>query len=311
MTLTSSHAAVPQASPSVAVRVRGPVRRQVVLALARTEAGRMLRSPWLIGSAILTVVLVRAWLAPQEWNGARYGAWFYLPTGLYVATSLIVAGSFHRGRADVGVDAPVGEGLRCAARLLAAMLLVGLTVAFVAGLAVYIWSVDGFDLGYEPGRTLHAYPTLAELAQPVAVAVVAVAAGALAGRRLRHRATAALLLIAGWFPLTFTYWMFQDSSVAAFSILQSQPVYVNVGPPATDPATFPAHWLLEGPGEYQDHWARLVVSEPLAWWHNGWLVGVALLLLAGAVPSRRRLLLVGGAVVAAVSVVGQLAVYPS
>ena len=58
----------------------------------------------------------------------------------------------------------------------------------------------GFDIGDEPGRTLHAQFTLPELLQPVVLALLAVAVGAAAGRRLRRRATATLLLFVGWFP---------------------------------------------------------------------------------------------------------------
>lgn len=289
------------------------VRWRVVTALARGEARRMLRSPWLLGGAILTALLTRQWLGPQEWNGADYGAWFFLPVGLYVAASLIAAGSFHRARRDMAAGAPSGGTERCLGRLLAATSLIGLTTAFVAGLTAYIWLIDGIDLGTEPGRTLHAHPTLAELSQPLALAVFAVAVGAAVGRRLRHRVTATLVLLVGWFPVTMAFWAFQGRVVNAFSILQSQPVYVDVGPPGTSPSTFPGDWLLEPPNEYRDHWARLVVSEPLAWWHSGWLLGLSALLVASALPSGRlrKAVAAAGALVAVVSVAAQLMVYPS
>lgn len=299
--------APPRAVPRAASTPR------VVLALAAVEAPRMVRSPWLLAGALLTALVTYQWLGPQDWNGQQYGQRLILPSGLYVATSLVVAGSFHRERVGLAAGVPTGELERSLGRLLAAGPLVVLTAAFVAGVTVHVRSGGGLDLGSEPGRTLHAFPTLAEEAQAVAVAALAVAVGALAGRRLRHRATAVLVLIVGWFPVTLTYWAFQAPAVAPFSIVQTQPVSVEVGPPTTDPATFPGRWLLEPPGEYQDHWARLVVSEPLAWWHNGWLLGLAALLLAFAVPAgrTRRGLALSGAVVAAVSVAAQLAVHPS
>lgn len=296
-------------APVVAVRTR----RRVVLALAATEAPRMLRSPWLLAALLLTAALTYQWLGPQEWNGRRYGDRFVLPSGLYLAASLVVADSFHRERVPLADHAPMGEMERSTGRMVAAGLLIATIAAFVVGVNAYVWSVDGLDLGTEPGRTLHAYPTLAEEVQPVAVAALAVAVGALAGRRLRHRATAVLALAVGWFPVTMTYWAFQAPAVAPFSIVQSQPVSVDVGPPSTDPTTFPGHWLLEPPGEYQDHWARLVVSEPLAWWHDGWVLGLAALALALALPAGRgRRALAGvGAALAIVSAVAQWQVYPS
>ena len=48
----------------------------------------------------------------------------------------------------------------------------------------------------------------------------------------------------------------------------SSPNYVVAGPASTDPSTFPSDWLLSAPGDYQPHWARLVVSPELAAWHD-------------------------------------------
>lgn len=294
-------------------RPAAPARRLVVGSLARVEALRMLRSPWLLVGGVLTALLARDWSGWQDWSGQRYGSWFLVPAGLYLATSLVVATSFHRERAALAEDAPAGATDRALGRLLASGVLVVLTAAFVAGFAVYLRSIDGLDLGDEPGRTLHALPTLAELSQPVAATVLAVAVGALAGRRLRHLTTAVLLLMIGWLPVTMTYWAFQAPVVAPFSVLQDQPVSVDVGSPATDPLSYPADWLLSAPGEYQDHWARLVVSESLAWWHTGWLLGLAALLLAFALPHgrARRVLTTAGTAVAVVSVVAQFLVYPA
>ncbi|WP_028660181.1 hypothetical protein [Nocardioides insulae] len=288
-------------------------RWRVVVALARTEARRTLRSPWLLAAVVLTAAMVRSWLQPSEWNGDKYGAWFLLPAAGYIAVSLIVAGGFHRQRTDVASGAPVDATDRCLGVALGAWPAVALTLAFTTGLTAYIWWIGGVDLGTEPGRTLHAHPTAAELSQPVAATLLAVAAGAAVGRRVRHRVTAAIVLLVGWLPVTVTAWAFTAPGVAAFSILQTQPVYVEVGPASTDPLTFPSHWLLEPPSEYQDHWARLVVSESLAWWHTGWLLGLSALVFALALPGgrARRLLVLGGTVLAAVSVGAQLLVYPS
>lgn len=294
-----------------APRAATPVRRHVVAALARQELRRTVRSLWLLVGIALTVLVFEDWRGPQQWHGERYGYWFTIPSALLVAISLVVALSFHRERTTVAPAAPVGDADRCLARLLAALPLLLLPLAAVTGVAAYVWSIGGLDLGHEPGRTLHAYPTVGELCQPVAAAILAIAVGAAAGRHLRHRATAMLVLVAGWLPVTFTYWAFGADAVAPFSVLQSQPVSVPVGPRSSDPLSFPAHWLLEPPGQYQEGWTRLVVSEPLAWWHNGWLLGLSLLVLAVAVPrpARRPLALAGG-VLATVCVAAQFWVYP-
>lgn len=286
-----------------------PIR--VVLALAAKESRRMLLSPWLAGGMLLSTAFTYAWLTrPQQWNGDRWGIWLLAPGGLYIATSLVVAWSFHRARAELAVEAPVGQGLRFLARLVASLPVVGLTVALTAGLAAYVWGRGGLDLGYEPGRTLHAHPTFAELCQPVVTALLAVGLGAALGRRLRHRATTALVLLAVWFPSVYVYWAWTGWWVRPFAIVQFQPVGVVLGRDV-DPWAYPSSWLLDAPDEYDDRWARLVTSETLAWWHSGWLLGVALLALGAAAPRRwRRPLLAVGGGLAVVSIVAQFLVNP-
>ena len=145
----------------------------------------------------------------------------------------------------------------------------------------------------------------------MAAGVLAVATGAAAGRRLRHRATAVLTLFIGWYAVTAMYWLYQFPWLAPFAIFQSQPVYVDLGP-HVDPMQLPASWLLSAPGEYQADWERLVVAPSLAWWHDLWLVALAVMVVALAFPSplRRRLALIG-ACTGAVAILAQFLVYPS
>ena len=90
-----------------------------------------------------------------------------------------------------------------------------------------------------------------------------------------------------------------------------QPLSVDIGPPETDPTTFPATWLLTGPGPYQDHWARVVVSPSMALGHDLYLVGLIALALAVAVPGRRRTVLAAvGTVLSLAGVVLQWSVAP-
>ena len=92
---------------------------------------------------------------------------------------------------------PSARASRTAGRLLGALALVGLVVPLLTAVAAGAGCalVGGFDLGDEPGRTLHAQFTWAEVLQPVALALLAVAVGAAAGPPARapgHRDAAAV-----------------------------------------------------------------------------------------------------------------------
>ena len=281
------------ATPDVRAEAR-PSAGRLVLALARPEARRLLRTPLVWVGLALTVFFTWATMqSPDDWSGARYTVAPVL-VGPWLATlSFVVAGSFHRERAGLAADAPVGEVVRSLGRLGGAAVLVLLVaVATVVGGVAARWH-GGFDLGDEPGRTLHAHFTWPELLQPVVLAMLAVAVGAAAGRRFAHRATATLALFIGWFPFVMVSWAFQSRAVTPFSILQIQPVSLRVGPVDADPLSFPSTWLLSAPGEYQDHWARLLVSVPLGVGHNLWLLGLTCLFLAVALPRRLRAMLLG------------------
>jgi hypothetical protein len=291
--------------------VAAPPRSAVVTVLAGRELVRMLRSPWLWIGAALSVVQLWPLVGPQEWHGARYGAWTWTPGGFYLGTSVVLAISFNRERAALAADAPIGELDRCLSKLLAGCGLVLITALFVVGIMGYVWSIGGVDLGDEPGRTLHAYPTLAELVQPLCLAVLAVSVGAAAGRRLRHRVAAVLVLVGGWLQATDFYWLYSGALLNPVSIVQTQPITVDAAPPTADPLRLPSDWLLVSPGEYQPSWGRLVVSEPVVWWHAGWLIGLSLLCVAAAFPAGARLrLATAGGTLALVSAVAQYLVYP-
>ena len=285
---------------------------QVVRAIARPEAVRLLRRPVLwVGVALSSLAAYAMFHSPDDWSGARYMSAPIMLGPLLVAVSMVVAGSFQRERDGLAADAPVDEAARTAGRLLGAVALVGLVAVLAAAGALVARLTGGFDLGDEPGRTLHAHFTLPEILQPVAAAVLAVAVGAAAGRRFRHAATAYLVLFVGWFPFVMVSWAFQARQVTPFSILQIQPVTIPVGPVTADPGSFPAHWLLSAPGEYQDFWGRAFVSAHLAAWHDVWLLGLACLFLALALPTgHRRLVGSLGLVLAFVGVVAQYLVIP-
>lgn len=290
-------------------------QRDVVRALVGTEARRLLRRPMLHVSILLSVLLgaevVRSSSLDGDWNGAEYYAGPVLMFPLLLATALMVAEAFHRERHPVGIEAPTDSSTRAAGILLGALPLVAIVGLLTVGVAGYVAGTGGVDLGDEPGRTLHARFSVGELLQHVALAVLAIASGAAAGRRFASRVTAGLVLFAGWFPPMFVYWMFQLPAIVPFSIVQVQPVNLRVASENTDPLTLPAEWLLSAPGEFQGYWGRLFVSSALAGWHALWLLGLSCLFLALVFTGgwRRRLLTVGS-VLAVVGIAAQYAVLP-
>lgn len=284
--------------------------RATTAALARIEGRRMLRhpAPWL-GLALM------AWWTTtfqnDPWTSARYTGIVASFTPLLIGISLASTSVFARELVPVADEAPAGPAQRSVARLLAGLGPVALTaVVVVVGTAV-LHARGGVDLGDEPGRTLHAHYTFPELLQPVLLACVAVAAGAAAVHVLRRQLAAAIVLVVGWFLVGATYWIFGSGILRWLAPVQPQPLQVRVGPWDADPTTFPSDWLLSAPGEFQDHWARIVVSPAVAAWHDVYLVGLAAVLAGIAVPGRLRpWLLAGGLVLAGLGVGLQQVVAP-
>lgn len=273
--------------------------------LARIEALRMVRhpAPWL-GAALAVLMGWSMW--EESWSGQRYTGLVASLTPLLLGISLASVSAFGRELVPVADAAPLGRSRRSAARLLGGLPLVLLAAVLVTGVATWLRVTGGVPLGEEPGRTVHAHHTFPELLQLVLLAGLAVAAGAAAVHVLRQRLAASIVLSLGWFLVGATYWIFNGPVLRWIAPVQVQPAYVDVGPPETDPTTFPAGWLLVAPGEFQDHWARVVVSPAMALWHDLYLVGLVALAVAVAVPGRaRRPLVIGGAVLAVAGVVLQ------
>lgn len=306
----------PPSSPSVPTPSTGssveatPGTRRVLGQLVRLEARRHLRSPllWLA----LPVCAWWVWeLGRQPWSGAWYQALPNTFTPLLVVVSVLVARSFHRERAPYAETAPVGQDVRATARLLGTWPVVALIAVATAAGATWLRRTGGVDLGDEPGRTLHAHFTLPELLQPLCLVVLAVALGAVVGRRLPALAGGVLVLALFWLFVGGLSWAFQSAEVTSFSVVQTQPVKVGVGPLDSDPTAFPDTWLLSAPGEYQAYWGRLVVSAALAFWHDLWLLALATVAAACSYDGRPRWRGVAlGVTVAALAVVMQLRVIP-
>ena len=285
---------------------------RVALALGRIEARRILRHPVLAGGLVLSGIFGLLTLRfPDDWSGARYTVTPVLLGPVMVAISMAVAGSFHRERTALVADAPVGEEVRAGGRVLGGLALAALVTLIAAVVDVVIRARGGLDLGDAPGRTLHAQFALTEVLQQPSLAILAVGAGAAAGRRLASHGSALLLLFTAWFPMVFVVWGFQDRAVVPLSIIQLQPVSLPIATQAADPSRYPADWLLSAPGEFQSAWMRLFTSGSLAGWHDLYLLGLAALLLGVALPRGPRIVLVpAGAVAVAIGVTMQYLVIP-
>ena len=285
----------------------------VVRALAASELRRTVRTPVLpLGLAASLWFMWSTTPQSEQWSGSAYSELAISSAPLLLAISWVTAVSFHRERVPVGVEAPVRDGQRALGRLVASVPLVALALGFAVLLGLRERALGGLTLGTEPGRTTEALHSVPELAQHVALAVLAVSLGAALGRRVSSLVLALPVLLVLWFAVAGLYWLFGHRSVTPFAVVQVQPVTVPVGPATADPLGFPARWLLEPPGEFQDGWARLFVSTDLAWWHDGWLIGLAMVLIAAALPGgpARRVLLTAGALTAAVCAAAQVWVIP-
>ena len=297
---TTAPALVPSPSPG----------RTAVRQLARLEAGRMLRhpAPWL--GVLLTGYWGRESL-DADWASADYQGLVAALAPLLLGISLAAMSAFGRQRVPLAAEAPMSQGRRAVAYLAGGLPLVGLAALVVAAATLWLRWRGGLPLGDEPGHTEHAHYTLPELLQPVVLAAFAAALGAAAVHVLRQRIVAAIVLVVGWFLVGATYWLFNGPVARWLTPLQVQPVQVEVAPASADPTQFPSSWLLSAPGEFQDHWARLVVSPGLAASHDVYVVGLTALAVAVAVPGRvRRVLLPVGAALAVLGVVLQWLVSP-
>ncbi len=285
-------------------------RTPALRALTRLEARRMLLhpAPWI---GLLLSVWFGVGVFEEPWSGARYSGLVSSFTPLLLGISVASAAAFGREHTPVCDEAPMVAATRSEARLLGGLSLVALVAVVVAVGAVTLRVTGGLGLGDEPGRTAHAHYTWPELLQPVLLAAFAVALGAAAVHLLRHWLVASVVLFVYWFLVGATYWIFNGDVLRWLTPMQVQPVQVEVGPASADPSSFPASWLLSAPGEFQDHWARLVVSPALAGWHDVYLVALTLLAVAVAVPGRvRRPAAVAGVLLAVLGVLLQQAVTP-
>ena len=204
----------------------------------------------------------------------------------------------------VSAEAPVGEGLRTAGRLLGALALVAVVTLLTAVAAVWVRAEGGFDLGTSRAAPCTPSSRWPRCCSRSSLALLAVAVGAAAGRRLRHRATADAAALRRLVPVrdggagpsragTSRRSRSSRSSRSRCRSARSPPTRWTSRPRGCSPSR----------AQYQDHWARQFVSGQLATAHDVWLLGLTCLFLAVAVPRRRRAsLLAPGRLLAAAGV---------
>jgi hypothetical protein len=298
-------------TPGVSATSRATVERRSILALARVEARRNLRSPLLLVAVAFSVLL--ALDTSSDWSGEMYS---YLPlyfVPLAAGTFLLglrSAGRDHRvDTPPLGEDCPVDETTRTAARLLGLAVCPALAVAGVLGVEVASRIEGGYWMGEGLRRTDTALHTPFELLQPLALVALAGAAGVAAGRLFRHRTPVAVLAGALTFMFGGVWWMFQWPPTFVVALVQTQPIERWAGPREAGASSFPEHWLLRY--DYDGNfWARQYVDQPLIGGHVLYLVGLTVLCVGSALrvrnggavtqptPLRRRLRWIGWGCVA-------------
>lgn len=292
-------------------------RRDAIMSLARAEARRALRGP-----AFLLGLVVTIWFgfntstAELDWQSGAYQGFSTvfgpLAAGIFVA-GVLAAGRDRRNddRPALAEEAALDGADRTTARLLALLPLVLIGAVIVVAAAVGTRIEGGFWIGNRPGRTDTAVHGLAEVIQPILVFVFAAAAGVAAGRTFRRRAPVVIVGLVFWFMVTGAYWVWQSVPTVYATPIQTQPIEVAIDGDATDPTTFPADWLLANPDEAGGEWTRTLVHQPLAAWHDVYLIGLATLAAGVAIRSRKgQRLAVAGLIVAGLGIAAQAVVMP-
>jgi hypothetical protein len=275
------------ATPIASAAPRVTVARKPILALARVEARRHLRSPLLL--VVLVFSAFHAWsMSEVDWSGGTYAN---LP--LYFVP--LAGGTFFLGlrsagrdrRADLpplGEDCALDERVRTAGRLLGLAILPAIAAAGVLVVAVASRIEGGYWIGDAPRRTDTALHTPFELLQPIALVAFAGAAGVYAGRRFRHRTPIAVLAGVMTLLLWGVWWAFQWPPMFVVSLVQTQPISRFAGP-GSAASSFPDHWLVSY-DEYEHIWSHQYVDQPLIGGHVLYLTGLTVLCVGAALRGR-------------------------
>jgi hypothetical protein len=276
------------ATPVVTANARAAIERRFILALARVEASRHLRSPLLLAALALSVYGAWTMSSGPYWSAGTYASLplsFVPLAGGTFLLGLRSAGRDHR--VDVpplGEDCALDETARTAGRLLGLAICPAIAVAGVLAIAVGSRIEGGYWIGEWDWRTDSALHTPFELLQPVALVTLAGAAGVAAGRRFRHRNPVAVLAGATTLLLWQAWWAFQWAPMFVMLPVQMQPISRWAASPP-GPVSFPDNWLVTY-DTYEGAWLRQYVDQPLIGGHVLYLVGLTVLCVGSALRVR-------------------------
>lgn len=300
--------------PATAERPVSPGTREVLRALARLEARRNLRAPWLWLGMVLTAVTAHANLDVDFSGGGYQGvsaAFAALAAGTFVLA--VLAGSRDRTATNdtpLAPEAVLDADHRALARLLGLIPPLAMGALFTLGVFVVARVEGGFWVGDVPGRTDSAQHGLFEALQPLALLVLATTTGVALGRATAQRTLVCLLGALVTVVFGFVYWAWQGEPLAYVTLVQTQPFEVPMSWPGgrVDLGLVPADWLLSAPDAYESRWAHLVFDQRIAAAHDAYLLGLATVATGFAVRGRAlRPLVAGGALLAVAAVAAQIA----
>lgn len=296
-----------------------PPRRRVLTELARAEARRNLRSPWLWCGIAASAWVGRLMLTADYQAGTYQGAMAAF-SGVAAAVFVLgaIAGSRDRGTTSatglpLSEESVVTTDERTIARLLGLLPVVAVGTLYVIAVFVASRIEGGFWVGDVPGRSDTAQHGLFEALQPVVLFLTAGAAGVAIGRTRTPRPLAYILGVLVLVMAGFLYWAWQGDGVVYVSLVQTQPFEVDITEvgQSIDFDSVPDDWLLSAPDPYDKRWAHLVFDQRVAAAHDLYLLGLAALAAGLAVRGRNgRLLAAAGGLAAVAGVVAQIALFP-
>ena len=282
--------------------------RQLAWIEARKYARRA--SIWIGWAA---AVLLAATSHP-DWPGGSYENVLPLSFGP-MALCVYIAGA-RTGSRDMDSDlpplaqeAPVDLDDRLAARLFGLAMPIALAFVTAIGIAIVARIEGGFWMGEGPRRTDTAQYSPLEILQPPLMIALAGALGVVTGLAFRRPLLAIFTGAFVWFLLFPAYWVANIPPLNALSPAQIMPLRVPLDDVAAMSDT-PADWYVNFPNQYQSEYERSIVHLPTVAFHNIYLVGLIMVVAAGAARAYRRQVRFAGIAVVIVGVVAQLAVSP-
>lgn len=273
MSLTTAPHPAP-GSPAAA-----PSRTAPILALARVEAGRLLRHPaFLLGLAASVLLSTR--LGEEDWAGQSYyetqAAWTFVWMGTLVAAALVAGRDRFLSDPDLLPGMPATPGDRVLATALALLVPTLVSGLAVAGIAIANALAGGFTHGDEP-YAREIVPSLAEWAQPVLLVALAGVVGIGVAQLRRARLAVLGVLLFATFAGGTAVWAFQVQPLRVLHPFM-YPAYEEKLPASFSPEGWPPDGPpLNAPGEYNSTWLAVRFDTAALAWHLVYVSGLILL----------------------------------